>query len=103
MSSIRNNILAICFTIGTLSALKFDIFATFHYQHLLNAKLTNSRVTALAPRSKAYEIYDSEVPGFLVRAQPSGRKTYYAAYPLRDQPRRLAVKCKVLDRYSGRA
>ena len=42
--------------------------------------LTNSSVKQLPVRDKPYEVRDSKLKGFLVRVQPSGRKTFYFAY-----------------------
>lgn len=42
--------------------------------------ITQSAIQAAKPRAKAYEIRDTKVLGFLVRVQPSGRKTYYCEY-----------------------
>lgn len=32
------------------------------------------------PRSKPFEIYDSRLPGFTLRVQPSGARSYYARF-----------------------
>ena len=42
--------------------------------------ITQSLIETAKPKSKAYEIRDTKVSGFLVRVQPSGRKTYYCEY-----------------------
>ena len=44
------------------------------------AKLSNAQATALKALDKAYEVRDNSVKGFLVRVQPTGKKTYYYAY-----------------------
>ena len=43
-------------------------------------KITVKLVKALQPRKRAYEIYDCELRGFMIRVQPSGSMTYYARY-----------------------
>jgi integrase len=43
-------------------------------------KITNSLVKTLTPSSKQYEIWDSEVKGFLVRVNTSGTTTYYCQF-----------------------
>lgn len=42
--------------------------------------ITQTAIDAAKPNTKAYEIRDTKVSGFLVRVQPSGRKTYYCEY-----------------------
>jgi len=42
--------------------------------------ITQTAIDAAKPKTKAYEIRDTKVSGFLVRVQPSGRKTYYCEY-----------------------
>lgn len=42
--------------------------------------ITQTAIDAAKPKSKAYEIRDTKISGFLVRVQPSGRKTYYCEY-----------------------
>lgn len=47
-------------------------------------KLTNTLVEKLPKRDVAYDVNDTECPGFLVRVQLSGAKTYYVRYRLAD-------------------
>lgn len=42
--------------------------------------LTQAAIEAAKPKTKAYEIRDTRASGFLIRVQPSGRKTYYCEY-----------------------
>jgi hypothetical protein len=42
--------------------------------------LTSTVVRDLAPAAKPYEVRDERLRGFLVRVQPSGRKSYYVEY-----------------------
>ena len=43
-------------------------------------KITKRLVDAAEPRDKPYTIYDGQVPGFGIRVQPGGTKTYVVLY-----------------------
>ena len=43
-------------------------------------KITKRLVDAVEPRDKPYTIYDGQVPGFGIRVQPGGTKTYVVLY-----------------------
>lgn len=54
-------------------------------------KFTQSKVTALQPRSQRYQVADADTRGLVVRVFPSGSKAYYATGTLgsgRGAPRR---------------
>ncbi len=53
-----------------------------------NARLTNTYVRELESRSSYYEVFDSDQPGFCVRVQPTGTKTFYVWYTLPTGKRR---------------
>jgi len=46
----------------------------------MQAKLSTSSVKSFEAQEKAYEVVDSEIKGFLMRVQPTGRKTFYFTY-----------------------
>lgn len=46
----------------------------------MKAKLSNSTIKTFLPEAKAYEVVDTEIKGFLMRVQPTGRKTFYFSY-----------------------
>jgi integrase len=46
----------------------------------MKAKISNTSVKALKPEAKAYEVMDTEIKGFLLRVQPTGRMTFYFSY-----------------------
>lgn len=46
----------------------------------MRAKLSTSSVKGFHAQEKAYEVVDSEIKGFLMRVQPTGRKTFYFSY-----------------------
>lgn len=50
----------------------------------MKAKLLQKTVDALKPAVRPYEVCDTELRGFLLRVQPSGKMTYYASYRLAD-------------------
>jgi integrase len=46
----------------------------------MQAKLSTSGVKGFQAEEKAYEVVDTEIKGFLMRVQPTGRKTFYFSY-----------------------
>lgn len=60
-----------------------------------STKLTKRVVDAAEPREKRYEVWDSELSGFGLRVETSGRKTYIVRYRAngggRTSPRRLVI------------
>ncbi|PHS25511.1 MAG: hypothetical protein COA85_06880 [Robiginitomaculum sp.] len=61
----------------------------------MKMNLTQSVVDKASNQSKPYEIRDTKLTGFLIRIQPSGRKTYYCEYR-----RGARVKIGTHDRYN---
>ena len=52
------------------------------------SKLTKSVADAAVPRSTTYEIWDTVIPGFLLKVTPAGRKTFMLAYTTANGQRR---------------
>lgn len=46
----------------------------------MEAKLNSTTIKNFGPKDKPYEVVDSEIKGFLMRVQPTGRKTFYFSY-----------------------
>ncbi len=46
----------------------------------MKAKLTARTIKELKPADQAYEVVDTEIKGFLLRVQPTGRMTFYYSY-----------------------
>lgn len=61
----------------------------------MQAKLTTANIKSLTPIAKPYEVVDTEVKGFLLRVQPSGRKTFYFSYR-NDAKKRQRIKIGVV-------
>ncbi len=55
---------------------------------MTSSKLTKPIVDNANPRSRDYEIRDTETPGFLVKITPSGRKTFMVQYRTEGGERR---------------
>ena len=53
----------------------------------MRAKLKSRIVGDLEARTKPYEVFDTELRGFLLRVEPSGTMTYYLAYQTREGKR----------------
>src|SRR2546428_8152812 len=50
----------------------------------MQAKITTKLVKSLTPKTTPYEIFDTDLTGFLLRVQPSGSMSYYLAYRALD-------------------
>lgn len=46
----------------------------------LRTKLTPHVIKQLRPRSSPYDVRDEDTPGFLVRVEPSGKKSFFVEY-----------------------
>jgi len=46
----------------------------------MQAKITARLVKSLAPHTEPYEVFDTDLAGFILRVQPSGYMSYYLAY-----------------------
>jgi integrase len=54
----------------------------------MKLKITINNLKNLTPQEKPYEVFDTEVKGFLFRIEPSGVMTYYLAYKNTEGKRR---------------
>jgi hypothetical protein len=46
----------------------------------MQGKITTRLVKGLEPKDRPYDVFDTDVTGFLLRVQPSGYMCYYLAY-----------------------
>jgi integrase len=46
----------------------------------MQAKLSTTTIKTFGAENKAYEVVDAEIKGFLMRVQPTGRRTFYFSY-----------------------
>jgi integrase len=54
-------------------------------------KITARTVAMLGPKDRPYQVHDIEIPGFIIRVQPSGVMTYLCYYRLRNGRRGRVV------------
>jgi integrase len=58
----------------------------------MQAKITTRLLKNLTPRQRPYDVFDTDITGFLLRIQPSGYMCYYYAYKTRGgQGKRLRI------------
>ena len=53
----------------------------------MRAKITTRLVRQVASQATVYEIWDTDIPGFVLRVWPSGQASYYLVYRTRDSRR----------------
>jgi integrase len=46
----------------------------------MRCKLTKAKVADAQPAESPYQLHDTEVPGFLLRIEPTGRRSYFLEY-----------------------
>src|SRR5271169_6233924 len=54
-------------------------------------KLTKRAIDALSVRERPYDVRDEDLRGFLVRVEPSGRKSFFLDYRLRGKRNRYRL------------
>ena len=62
----------------------------------MKAKLSTRIVNSLSSKIEPYEVVDTDLKGFLLRIQPTGKKTFYYSYR-NDQGKRKRIKIGALD------
>lgn len=62
----------------------------------MKTRLTERSIKALETKHKAYEVSDSTSPGFMIRIQPSGLRTFWYRYTVSHTAERSKIK---LGRY----
>jgi hypothetical protein len=68
-------------------------------------QLTNRIVQQLTPeyKDRATLVWDDKLPGFGVRVQPSGQKSYFLQYRYRGRSRRRTIgHCEVMKAHQAR-
>lgn len=61
----------------------------------MQAKISSTTIKQLSPGDKAFEVVDTEIKGFLLRVQPTGRMTFYFSYRT-NAAKRKRIKIGVL-------
>lgn len=61
----------------------------------MGQKITTNLVLGLEPRSKIYDVTDEQLPGFVVRVNPSGLKNFWIRYTLPNGKRDRIMLGKV--------
>lgn len=62
-------------------------------------KLTTTTLNRLKPAEKPFEVVDTEIKGYLLRVQPSGRMTYYYSYR-NSEGKKVRIKLGVVGSIS---
>lgn len=57
----------------------------------MKAKLTIRTLKGLEVKDKPFEVFDTEIKGFLLRVEPTGTMTYYLAYAVDGKRRRYKI------------
>jgi len=57
----------------------------------VKAKLTATLIKGLETQVDRYEVWDTDIPGFLLRVSSTGEKTYYLAYRQHGRKRRFRI------------
>lgn len=57
----------------------------------MKAKLSARTIATLKAKSKAFEVVDSDIKGFLLRVQPTGRMTFYYSYRIGTDRKRVKI------------
>ena len=69
----------------------------------MKQKITKTLIEEIIPKTESYEIYDTEIKGFLVRILPSGTATYMLAYRWHGKKTRVTIgRCTVLKTAQAR-
>jgi integrase len=64
----------------TSKPVEVQSFYTSNALQNMRRTLSQQTILSLKPRDKPYDVWDKNLSGFIVRVQPSGRKTYYCQF-----------------------
>ena len=57
----------------------------------MKSKLTKTSIEKLAPKDRAYEVYDTDIQGLMIRVQSQGQKNWYLRYRLPTGRKRICL------------